>query len=230
VNRRSPLAPHASTPAELQARIEASRAGTPFMVYRDAEGRQQIVDMRPRDERVTVGRRESNPIALEWDPDVSRVHAELENVGGDWTISDDGLSRNGTYVNGERVSGRRRLHDGDAIRVGDTLLVYCAPAERDSVPTRAGADLPVAGDLSDAQRRVLLALCRPFGKGGGAVRPATNHEIASELFLSIDAVKTHLRALFHKFGIEDLPQNEKRAQLAWRALQSGVVSARELWE
>ena len=230
MNPRSPLAPHASTPAELQARIEASRKGTPFMVYRDAEGRQQIVDMRPRDERVTVGRRESNAIALEWDPDVSRVHAELENVGGDWAISDVGLSRNGTYVNGERVTGRRRLHDGDTIRAGDTLLVYCAPAERESEPTRSGSELPTPGDLSDAQRRVLLSLCRPYKLGGGAVRPATNNEIADELFLSVDAVKTHLRALFRKFGVEDLPQNEKRAQLAWRALQSGVVSARELWE
>ena len=33
---------------------------------------------------------------------------------------DDGLSRNGTFVNGERLSGRRRLTDGDTLRFGGT--------------------------------------------------------------------------------------------------------------
>ena len=37
-------------------------------------------------------------------------------------------------------------------------------------------------------------------------------------------MKTHLRALFEKFGVEDLPQNQKRVALAERALQSGLVS------
>jgi hypothetical protein len=36
-------------------------------------------------------------------------------------------------------------------------------------------------------------------------------------------VKTHLRVLFHKFGIEDLPQNQKRARLAEIALELGLV-------
>jgi len=52
--------------------------------------------------------------------------------------------------------------------------------------------------------------------------PATNQQIADELFLSLDAVKTHLRMLFHKFGIEDLPQNQKRARLVEMALQFGL--------
>jgi len=39
----------------------------------------------------------------------------------------------------------------------------------------------------------------------------------------VDAVKTHLRVLFHKFGIENLPQNQKRARLAEIALELGLV-------
>ena len=46
--------------------------------------------------------------------------------------------------------------------------------------------------------------------------------------LSLDAVKTHLRTLFRKLGIEHLPQNQKRARLAEMALQYGLVSTREL--
>ena len=81
--------------------------------------------------------------------------------------------------------------------------------------------------LTDTQRRVLVALCRPYRDGGFAT-PATNQEIADELFLSVDAVKMHLRTLFGKFELGDLPQNQKRAQLAETALQSGTVARHEL--
>jgi hypothetical protein len=48
------------------------------------------------------------------------------------------------------------------------------------------------------------------------------------VFLSVDAVKTHLRALFNDFGLAELPQNQKRATLAERAMQLGVVVPGEL--
>ena len=44
-------------------------------------------------------------VCLEWDGAVSRVHARLERVGGHWTVVDDGLSRHGTYLHGERIDG-----------------------------------------------------------------------------------------------------------------------------
>ena len=45
-----------------------------------------------------------NEVALDWDSEVSRVHAALERAGEEWTLVDDGLSHNGTYVGGERVT------------------------------------------------------------------------------------------------------------------------------
>ena len=50
-------------------------------------------------------------------------------------------------------------------------------------------------ELSATQRRVLVALCRPYRDGGAYARPATNRQIAEEVFLSVDAVKGHLRTL-----------------------------------
>lgn len=80
---------------ELQSRIEAERRGSPFVVNRDGGGEQSIVALDELD-RLTIGRRPGNEIALEWDTEVSRVHAALERVGADWVVVDDGLSRNGT--------------------------------------------------------------------------------------------------------------------------------------
>jgi pSer/pThr/pTyr-binding forkhead associated (FHA) protein len=156
------------------------------------------------------------------------VHSTLEEVAGVWTIDDNGLSRNGTFVNGWRVSGRVHLHDRDQIRVGGTVLTVCAPAEEDGAHTLIGEPLPTAARLTAAQRAVLAALCRPYKDEQHYATPATNQHIADELSLSLDAVKTHLRTLFRKLAIEHLPQNQKRARLAEMALQYGLVSTHEL--
>ncbi|MGE5763476.1 MAG: LuxR family transcriptional regulator, partial [Mycobacterium leprae] len=92
----------------------------------------------------------------------------------------------------------------------------------------AGDLLAAVTSLSDTQRQVLTALCRPFRYGAPYATPATNQQIGAELYLSVDAVKTHLRTLFHKFHIEDLPQNQKRAKLVERAFALGIVSRRDL--
>jgi pSer/pThr/pTyr-binding forkhead associated (FHA) protein len=214
--------------SELKAQIEAERVGLPFLVFRDGDGQQQIFSLREDLDRVTVGRATSSDIRIEWDTEVSRLHAGLERIGSDWTVADDGLSRNGTHINGERVVGRRRLSDGDSVRFGRTLATFRQPRASDATETVVAQEILDRASLSDAQRRVLLALCRPFKESTGYVTPATNQQIAGELFLSVDAVKTHLRALFSKFGIEDLPQNQKRIRLVELALKSGVVTPRDL--
>jgi len=177
---------------------------------------------------VTIGRGSTADVVIDGDLLVSRLHSTLERVGGAWTIVDNGLSRNGTFVNGHRVAGRVQLHDRDEIRVGGTVLTFCAPAEADDPRTLIGEPLPAAARLTAAQRAVLVALCRPYRGDQHFATPATNQQIAEALVLSLDAVKTHLRALFHKFGIEHLPQNQKRARLVELALQYGIVSTHEL--
>jgi pSer/pThr/pTyr-binding forkhead associated (FHA) protein len=216
------------SPVELKEQIEAEREGTPFLIYRDGAGAQRIFKLSDEVERVTVGRGSSTDIWLEWDTEVSRLHAELGRIGADWTVYDDGLSRNGTHLNGERVVGRRRLRDRDVLRFGQTPAVYREPRTVDVSETEVASEVLDRASLSEAQRRVLVALCRPFKDATGYVTPATNQQIADELYLSVDAVKTHLRALFSKFGIEELPQNQKRTRLVELALKSGVITPRDL--
>jgi pSer/pThr/pTyr-binding forkhead associated (FHA) protein len=225
---RHPLDPHGSAPVELRDRLAAERGGNPFLVYRDGDERQVIVELEAGRDRLAIGRRATSDVALNWDPEVSRVHAALERIGSDWVVCDDGLSHNGTWVNGERVNGRRPLRGGDVVAVGETLIAFCAPGGGSGAgATRTALQARARVTVTAAQRRVLVALCRPLAEGPYAA-PAPNREIADELFLSVDTVKGTLSRLFESFDLEDVPQNQKRAALARRALEAGVVNRGEL--
>jgi pSer/pThr/pTyr-binding forkhead associated (FHA) protein len=214
--------PVARTTADVQALIAAERGGQPFLTGRRADG-SQVIFLLPRDRwRLTVGRKSESDIALGWDCEVSRAHALLEQVGDQWTLVDDGLSSNGSFVNGQRVAGRQRLRQGDRLCFGNTQLLYRDPGPAESEATRrepASNAMPMAPN----QRKVLVALCRPLNDGSSTL-PATNRQIADEVFLSVDAVKAQLRVLFDRFGLAELPQNEKRARLAQAALAAGAVT------
>ncbi|MCX5043239.1 FHA domain-containing protein [Aldersonia sp. NBC_00410] len=201
----------------------------PCLRFADPDGRSHEVVLSPSQPRVTIGRSAQADIALTWDEEVSRLHAAVEWMSSHWTIVDDGLSRNGTFVNGERLAGRRSLRAGDRIRIGAALLTFHEfGGGLDDVTRISSGSVPTVRSLTETQRSVLIALCRPYKHNVGFATPASNQQIAGELFLSVDAIKTHLRALFAKFGVEDLPQNQKRVRLAELAIQSGLISDRDL--
>ncbi len=220
--------PRQTSPAELKTQIEAERGGRPFLVLRDGEGEQRIVTIEEGTVELWVGRGEAAGLRIDWDEEVSALHAQIEVVAGECTLLDDGLSRNGSFVGSERVHGRKHLRDGDTLRFGRTTVLFRRPGESAPEATVVASEVPAAAAVSPGQRRVLLALCRPFKDGSAFATPPTNQAIAEELHLSVDAVKTHMRALFEKLELEDLPQNRKRVALVERALQSGVVAPRDL--
>jgi pSer/pThr/pTyr-binding forkhead associated (FHA) protein len=214
--------------SEVKEVLEVERAGLPFLLHRDGDDAQQLNQLRADMPLLTIGRHSSCDIALPWDSRVSRTHAVLERLGQAWTIIDDGLSRNGTYLNAVRLTTRKRLVDGDTLRVGATVLVFRHPVDGTAGATNPD-DPVVAVPLTPMQNKVLVALCRPVVKAG--VRhgtPASNSEIAEELFLSVGAVKTHLRGLFERFSVGELQQNQKRGKVVERALSAGMVSERDL--
>jgi pSer/pThr/pTyr-binding forkhead associated (FHA) protein len=177
---------------------------------------------------LTIGRSSGTDIRLAWDERVSRVHAGLELVGHDWTLVDDGLSRNGTFLNGDRLTGRRRLRDGDTFVLGSTSFRFRQTGRPTTQLTKVGEQLVTSASLSPTQRQIVTALCRPYKHDDPYATPASNQQIADELFLSVDAVKTQLRLMFQKFQIEDLPQNQKRVKLVERVLGLGLLSRRDL--
>lgn len=217
----------ARSPSELKQRIEAERSGDPCLIYRDGDG-SQVIRRLSEPTKVTLGRGADVDVDLGFDPTVSRAHAELVPVGSDWALVDDGLSRNGSFVNRERVVARRRLRDGDLLQVGEAVLLFRDPRLGHLAETAGEKAAAAATQVTERQRRVLIALCRPFSEGSEFTGPATNRQIADEVFLSVDAVKGHLRALFERFELGDLPQNEKRIRMAELAMRSGIVTLRDL--
>jgi pSer/pThr/pTyr-binding forkhead associated (FHA) protein len=174
-------------------------------------------------DRLTIGQASSNDLALPFDRTVSRVHAVLEVMASRWCVRDLG-SRNGTFVNGERIWNERPLRTGDEIRVGTVRLI----ARIDE--TDVGADETVGAEsgptLTRREHEVLVALCRPMFSGDVFREPASIRQIASELFVTEAAVKQHLSRLYDKFRVYD--REGRRARLANEAIRLGAVSTAEL--
>ncbi len=159
--------------SDLKARVEAESAGRPFLLYRDGDDRQQLFFLEPGLAYATVGRRPPSNLLLDWDDQVSRLHARFERVEDGWDVVDGGLSRNGTFVNEERLSGRCRLNDGDTLRFGTTTITFRSP-KREQAGTGYAAETPATVNLSTTQRRVLVALCRPYEGSSRFANPATD--------------------------------------------------------
>jgi len=75
----------------------------------------------------TIGRTKVNTIALS-DPSVSAHHARVDRTDDGFVIEDIG-SRNGTYINSEKLAERRLLADGDLVRFGKVILTFNLAAD-----------------------------------------------------------------------------------------------------
>jgi S1-C subfamily serine protease len=126
---------------------------------------------------VSVGR---HPLSdLRFDPDadldVSTRHAELREADGVWTVFDQ-QSTNGTFVNGERIAGHRRLFDGDILTFGEhgpRTEVHFADAPRATVASSDTAAKPPRRDtnerIAEAVQLETASLRRMFALGFGAL-------------------------------------------------------------
>lgn len=213
-----------ATGGELKRVMESEKEGGSFVLFRDDAGRLDIVHLGDGD-RLSIGRDASNEIALTWDPEVSRLHARLSNLGVEWVVEDDGLSRNGTFLNGERLAGSARLRDHDVLRLGRVVVGYRCVRQGSLSETLTGLE-GQPPEISAAEARVLRELARPWIEGRGLAATASNGEIAEQLTVSIHTVKSHLRTLIAKFGLDELPQSRKRAALVEAAFRTGAIARR----
>jgi FHA domain len=176
-------------------------------------------------QRVTVGKLRTCVVSLDQDPTVSRMHALLENFGSAWSIRDLG-SRNGSYVNGERITEERLLRSGDELRLGTSRLIFWqtahAGAAADDDNTKPSQRAQLRPRLTPRELDVLVALCGPVVSDDPFAQPASIHRIARELFVTEAAIKQHLQNLYDKFAIPT--GGVRRVTLANEAIVCGAVS------
>jgi pSer/pThr/pTyr-binding forkhead associated (FHA) protein len=179
-------------------------------------------------ERVTLGKASTNTVPLEHDPTVSRLHAIIENHGSAWSIRDMG-SRNGTFINGEKIEAERVLRSGDELRLGKSRLVFLHSRQADE-PADEATIVPDATQLPPRLTRrefdVLMVLCRPLVSDDPFPEPVSVRQMAGELFVTEAAVKQHLQNLYDKFAIP--AEGDRRVRLANEALRRGAVTIAQL--
>src|SRR3984893_7881592 len=171
-----------------------------------------------REAGTTIGRRRCGDVPLP-DPSVSRLHAEIIRRGPYAYVTDLGLSRNGTRVNG-RLVARRVLEDGDVLTFGTRRCrVGGIPAEDLSAEIELRRS--PSPELTRRELDVLTSLCQPALSDEAFVAPATGREIAADLVVTEAAVKQHLLRLYQKFRIPE-GQN-RRVRLANEVIALGLV-------
>lgn len=74
-------------------------------------------------DRFTLGRASSNELCYPDDAGLSRQHLAIEKIGESWTVRDMG-SKNGTFVNGNRISAPHMLTETDRVTAGHLILEF----------------------------------------------------------------------------------------------------------
>ena len=171
-----------------------------------------------REDVTTIGRGDAVDVRLN-DPSVSRLHAEIVRRGPYAYVTDLGLSRNGTRVNG-RLVARRVLDDGDVLTFGSARCRIGGIA-RDDLTAEVELRRSATPELTRRELDVLTSLCRPALSDEAFVAPATAREIASDLVVTEAAVKQHLLRLYQKFRIPE--GTNRRTRLANEVVALGLV-------
>jgi len=145
---------------------------------------------------VRIGRDEQCDIVLAGDATVSRKHAVLRAEGPEWIVEDLG-SRNGTFLNGARLTAPAHVRPTDRMLIGDYVLVLRAQDD-DQLETCAAGDAQVGGGvpLSRRELEVLRLVC-----AGNS-----DQQIADELVVSIKTVHSHLDRIRDKTGARRRPE------------------------
>jgi hypothetical protein len=171
-----------------------------------------------REDVTTIGRGRSVDVHLA-DPSVSRLHAEIIRRGPYAYVTDLGLSRNGTRVNG-RLVAQRVLEEGDVLTFGSARCrVFGIAAEEFTAEVELRR--PAAPELTRRELDVVTSLCRPALSDEAFVAPATAREIAADLVVTEAAVKQHLLRLYQKFRIPE--GANRRVRLANEVVALGLV-------
>jgi FHA domain len=95
----------------------------------------------PVDGELILGREQTSADLVIPDPGISRRHARVLPQNGGVIVEDLGSS-NGTYVNGERISGPVEVGAGDEVQLGDTVIGVGGDRSAPHQPSPSGRPAP----------------------------------------------------------------------------------------
>lgn len=158
--------------------------------------------------KLTIGRSSRNDICIS-DPFASRLHAEIRRENDQVMLVDNG-SANGTFVNGQRVTGSLRLNVGDIVRIGETEIEYTS-GEQDMLSGAtvyltglAGQSLPADTITSPIPARSTTDLISSIRSGSisGEARAIS----AARTAMKPEAPRRDLLSIVSQVGIALLPR------------------------
>jgi phosphoserine phosphatase RsbU/P len=158
--------------------------------------------------KLTIGRSSRNDICIS-DPFASRLHAEIRRENEQVLLVDNG-SANGTFVNGQRVTGSLRLNVGDVVRIGETEIEYSS-GEQDMLSGAtvyltglAGQSLPADTITSPIPARSTTDLISSIRSG--AISGEARSSSGARAAMKPEAPSRDLLSIVSQVGIALLPR------------------------
>lgn len=122
-------------------------ARTAFLVVRDGDKWKDVFRLTPG-QVMTIGRAPTNRIVIRSEMS-SRNHCEIFQAGPMWILRDLG-SRNGTTVDGHRISGDWELEEGQTIQLGTCDIVFTHELAKNTLPTDDDSEIESPTQTQDA--------------------------------------------------------------------------------
>lgn len=221
-NDAGPPVAHATHELDLEEGVRAE--GRPYVRYRDGV-LFHAVSLSPSASPIDIGRVDVCPVRIQSDPLVSRCHARLIFGAGWWSVEDAG-SRNGTFIGDKRIPGETILKDGACFRVGDTVLSVQVPQSGPDQTAPQERAEPRLLDPDPIQRKILVALARPWLAGHDLPVVPSDVDIAHALGCDVTSVADAVTALYEQAGLSS--EVDQRSGLIARAMHERTVTPNDL--
>jgi len=150
--------------------------------------------------RMALGRSSANELCFAEDAGLSRQHLVFERSGDGWQVKDLG-SKNGTLVNGQRITAPRALQPGDRISAGH-LIIDCAGAPASDQTVIFVEPLEISSGTGTVVTSLSGALSEGSGEGGMESSPQVKALVRAGRELSGHMPLNELFELIMKLSIE----------------------------
>lgn len=209
---------------EINLEDEVRAEGRPYVRYRDGV-LFRALSLSPSESPVDIGRIDACPVRIQSDPLVSRRHAQLIFHAGWWSI-EDADSHNGTFIGHRRIAGETILKDSACFKVGATVLSIHLPQSGADQTTPDEPAEPRLLDPNPIQRKILVALMRPWLAGHDFPAAPSDAEIAHNLETEVTSIADAVADMYEQAGLTS--EVDQRSGLIALAMHERTITPDDL--